>query len=288
MTPSIHYTNPLQECVATKVDFLMINIELCKQSRQLVSKGNRTYWVGVQVSSAIAVAWISSLMWLFSWDLTDCSAIALALGVFVRTFLHTGLFAIAHDAMHNNVLPRHPRENRWIGSLALGMYGFLPYFPCHKLHWQHHCYPAQARDPDFHADSGNSPLWHAVKWYFLFVSTYLNSRQLILTGIGIGLISFAIVAGAKVSLLHLVLFWIVPWCLSSIQLFIFGTYLPHYSIGNPDNLHAARSYYFPKLFSMLACYHFGYHWEHHAYPHLPWYRLPEAVRHGSIEVTSTT
>ena len=262
----------MQACIATKVDFLMTNIDLYELSRQLVSKGNRAYWVGVQVSSAIVVAWICSLVWLFSSDLTEYSAMALVLGVLLRTFLHTGLFAIAHDAMHNNVLPNHPRMNRWIGRLALGMYGFLPYGPCRKLHCRHHCYPAQARDPDFHAGSGKNPFWHAVEWYWLFVSTYLNFRQLILTGIGIGLISFAIVAGAKVSLMHLVLFWIVPWCLSSIQLFIFGTYLPHHSSGNQDNPHAARSHYFPRFFSMLACYHFGYHWEHHAYPHLPWYR----------------
>ena len=266
----------------------MANIDLCKRPRQLLSKGDRSYWFGVQVSSAILVAWISSLVWLFSWDLAECSAIALVIGVLVRTFLHTGLFAIAHDAMHNTVLPNHPRENRWIGRLALGMYGFLPYGPCRKLHWRHHCYPAQARDPDFHADSGKNPFWHAVEWYWLFVSTYLNFRQLILTGIGIGLISFAILAGAKVSLLHLVLFWIVPWCLSSIQLFIFGTYLPHHSSGKQDNPHAARSHYFPRFFSMLACYHFGYHWEHHAYPHLPWYRLPEAVEHGLVKVRSIT
>jgi beta-carotene ketolase (CrtW type) len=26
----------------------------------------------------------------------------------------------------------------------------------------------------------------------------------------------------------------------------------------------------------VSCYFFGYHLEHHAYPYLPWWRLPAA------------
>ena len=237
-------------------------------------------WSGVWISGAIVTAWFASLIVLLSHDLAGCSAIVLVPGVLLRTFLHTGLFAIAHDAMHNTVFPHQPLRNRWVGRLALGMYGLLSYDTCRQLHWQHHRFPTQPLDPDYHAGSGEGSVWSAVGWYFRFVSTYLSVRQVILMAVGIGLCAATLAIGAKVSLLNLVLFWILPWCLSSIQLFFFGTYLPHRMGRSGQKTHAARSYYMPEFLSLLACYHFGYHWEHHAYPNIPWYRLPQVARQG--------
>ena len=62
--------------------------------------------------------------------------------------------------------------------------------------------------------------------------------------------------------------------LSAVQLFYFGTYLPHR--GPHVNEHRARSNDFSTLWSFLTCYHFGYHLEHHRYPMVPWWRLPTA------------
>ena len=36
------------------------------------------------------------------------------------------------------------------------------------------------------------------------------------------------------------------------------------------------------LVSFVSCYHFGYHWEHHVAPHVPWWRLPEARRNTIV------
>lgn len=73
----------------------------------------------------------------------------------------------------------------------------------------------------------------------------------------------------------ILLFWTLPLLLSSVQLFLFGTYLPHRgSLGTTLKTHEVRSWALPPLLSLLSCYHFGYHWEHHRYPQVPWHLLP--------------
>jgi beta-carotene ketolase (CrtW type) len=80
---------------------------------------------------------------------------------------------------------------------------------------------------------------------------------------------------------NVLVFWTVPLVISSLQLFVFGTYLPHrggVGDGSGDGRHQVQSLGFVRIVSLLACYHFGYHWEHHAFPEVPWFRLPELRR----------
>jgi beta-carotene/zeaxanthin 4-ketolase len=81
---------------------------------------------------------------------------------------------------------------------------------------------------------------------------------------------------AGVPLGNLILFWASPALLSTGQLFFFGTYLPHREpqggYTNPDH---AQSNDYPFWLSLLTCYHFGYHWEHHRYPNIAWWQLPK-------------
>jgi beta-carotene ketolase (CrtW type) len=84
--------------------------------------------------------------------------------------------------------------------------------------------------------------------------------------------------------MNVIAFWVLPLVLSSFQLFLFGTYLPHRSEApTAAGCHAVRSLEYSHLLSLLACYHFGYHWEHHAYPAVPWFRLPELRRRVSLD-----
>ncbi len=74
-------------------------------------------------------------------------------------------------------------------------------------------------------------------------------------------------------------FWALPAILSSIQLFYFGTYRPHHLNARPfADHHRARSDEFSLLTSLLACFHFGYHLEHHEMPWIPWWKLPAQHR----------
>ena len=86
-----------------------------------------------------------------------------------------------------------------------------------------------------------------------------------------------LVAGTYHTLVHvvgiesgrLIAMWIVPQVLSSVQLF--GTYLPHRPTQpyQGEGLLKARSNSYPQWLSLITCYHFGYHFEHHYAPLCP-------------------
>jgi beta-carotene/zeaxanthin 4-ketolase len=224
--------------------------------------------IGGLIAIAIISLWIGSLAVLLPIDLSKVHWGWIFPAIFVRTFLHTGLFILAHDAMHQSLLPSHPTWNDRIGTVSLWLYACLPYHICRSNHAKHHQHPAQTGDPDFH--DGIHP--HPLQWYLKFMREYLSPQQclIFLTVIcGVGAIAIGL---CEISPLNLALWGILPLTLSSMQLFIFGTYLPHRHSG--DNPHRARTIDYPLFWSFLSCYHFGYHWEHHEYPRTPWYRIP--------------
>ncbi|HBE17161.1 MAG TPA: beta-carotene ketolase [Cyanobacteria bacterium UBA11149] len=232
-------------------------------------------------AAGIAALGIGSLSFLLPLPLADISLFWLVLAILVRTFLHTGLFIIAHDAMHGSLVPNHKVANDLIGKFAIWLYAFFPYERYRENHWQHHHYPGQIRDPDFHDGIHRHPL----RWYLKFIGEYLPLSQFIILGSSWGLIFYILNQIFDISLVNFIVFWILPLLLSSIQLFYFGTYLPHG--GNEkdsSNSHHAHSTNYPIFWSFLTCYHFGYHWEHHEYPNIPWYRLPEIRFQQNLKV----
>lgn len=187
-----------------------------------------------------------------------------------QTFLYTGLFITAHDAMHGSVYPNHPKINHAMGTIALWLYGFFSYKTLIKKHYLHHRYPASKDDPDFHDDQHQN----FFLWYFTFIKNYLTWGQFW----GFSFIFHSAYFLLKVPVNNLILFWIIPCILSSLQLFYFGTFLPHKEPQNGyQEPHRAQSNSLPTVLSFLTCYHFGYHEEHHQYPQVPWWRLP-AIR----------
>ncbi len=193
----------------------------------------------------------------------------------LRTFLQTGLFILAHDAMHQSLFPHHLGLNHRLGSIALWCYGGLDYQQCCQSHYHHHRHPGSDRDSDL---SGKNA--QILTWYFRFLSNYLSLKLFLKIIVNLGVL-FLLAQGSPLSLSqdfwNLGLFYLLPLILSSWQLFIFGTYLPHRPIpGEPSLPHHSRSLAYPQWLSFLLCFHFGYHWEHHEYPYLPWYKLPLA------------
>jgi beta-carotene ketolase (CrtW type) len=187
------------------------------------------------------------------------------------TFLYTGLFITAHDAMHGTVFPRNRKVNNAIGAAALFAFAMFWWPSTLKNHHAHHAYPGTVKDPDFY----DAHPQNFFRWYFRFFVTYFRIPQLI----GLAVAFNLLVHLAGVHELNTILFWAVPPVLSSLQLFYFGTWLPHRRGrgGFRDN-HNARSNAYPVLLSFLSCYHFGYHWEHHASPQTPWWALPKKRR----------
>lgn len=224
---------------------------------------------GVLIASAILALWIISLGLLLFLDSSQLSSIWILSFVFGRTFIQTGLFIVAHDAIHESVSSRYLRLNHGLGRLASTLYAFLSYEQLERKHRQHHQYPGQINDPDFHDGIHRNML----AWYRKFMRGYLDFRQSCCLSLGMGLIFVVFCFGFHISLANLFLYWLLPIILSSIQLFLFGTYLPHRP-NTTVNAHHAVSSRFPLFWSLLSCYHFGYHWEHHEYPKVPWYQLP--------------
>jgi beta-carotene ketolase (CrtW type) len=194
----------------------------------------------------------------------------------VQTFLHTGLFITAHDAMHGSVYPRNRGVNDAIGAVATTLYALFSYRTLHEKHWEHHREPGTDEDPDFH---DHQSFW---RWYGHFVWEYIGWAQIL------GMAAVYNIAHhlLGIPVWNLNVFWVLPACLSTLQLFYFGTFLPHRTPeGNEDfsDEHRSRSNDFHPVLSFLSCYHFGYHWEHHEHPGCPWWRLPEVRREQTID-----
>ena len=225
---------------------------------------------GILIAFIIMGLWASSLFFLLSLDISNIQAswIWILPIILWQTFLYTGLFITAHDAMHGVVFPQNSKFNNLIGSIAILIYGLFSYKALLKKHWLHHHHPASELDPDFH-DNKHKNLF---AWYFHFMKGYWSWTRLL----GLIFIFKVLHYGLHIPEINLTLFWVIPPILSSVQLFYFGTFLTHREPrGGYTNPHRAQSNPFPIFWSFITCYHFGYHQEHHEYPHVPWWKLPE-------------
>jgi beta-carotene/zeaxanthin 4-ketolase len=221
---------------------------------------------GIAIASIVIALWMTSLISLFMLDILKTSPIWSISGFLLRIFLSTGLFITAHDAMHGSVLPGHPKLNHGVGAIALFLYALLPYQEMLRKHHLHHRFPTDDRDPDFHENQ------NFAVWYFHFMKGYWSWTGFFAM-LAIGLLFHALL---HVAFANLLLFWLLPLAFSSLQLFYFGTFLPHRrSEEGCEAPYYSRTYPLPSLLSFLTCYHFGYHYEHHQCPHVPWWQLPK-------------
>ena len=237
---------------------------------------------GLWLTAGILLGWCGSLLLLLPTSLSTLPPVGVASAVLARTLLQTGLFIVAHDAMHGTLWPGQPLANRRIGQLSLVLYAALPYASCRRNHVLHHRHAGTSRDPDHHGAGDPS----IVRWYRRFMAAYLSPWQLTalvlswlaLTGLA------APFSASPVS--NVLLYGVLPTLLSSLQLFLVGTFLPHRHGGSvvagAAVDHQPRSLDLPVWLSLLSCYHFGYHWEHHAFPQLAWHELPEARRRVKV------
>lgn len=212
---------------------------------------------------------------IFAWALVQGVVLwgppgALALAV-ILVFLYTGLFITAHDAMHGAVAPGRPRLNRVLGALCARLHASFDFEQLRVAHLRHHADPAGGGDPDHH--DGDARF---LPWFLRFMGGYLTVGQLLRMALAFWLL--CLVAPPH----RVALGWALPAILSALQLFTFGIWRVHREPpgGWGDDPFRARSERFPRWLSWLTCWHFGHHREHHRYPHLPWWRLPEAPRVG--------
>jgi beta-carotene ketolase (CrtW type) len=180
--------------------------------------------------------------------------------VLVQMHLYTGLFITAHDAMHGTVSSNKAINNA-AGFTATFVYAAFWYPKLYTKHHQHHQYVHTDLDPDYH--QGNF-----LSWYVRFIRNYLSIWQVVWMAILFNILKIWIPQP------NLIMFWVVPSLLSTLQLFYFGTYQPHK--GEHDNKYHSRTQKRNHMMAFLSCYFFGYHYEHHASPGTPWWQLHKA------------
>jgi beta-carotene ketolase (CrtW type) len=240
----------------------------------------RDSFKGIIIATVILCAWLWHLWTALTLPLASVHPAFIAAMLVLQTFLYTGLFITAHDAMHGSVCRHYRRLNTAIGFVAVTLYALFSYKKLWFKHWEHHRHVATPNaDPDFHDGEHTG----VVRWYAHFLLTYISWQQLV----GMALVFNILTRFMGLAVENVLLFWVFPALASTVQLFYFGTYLPHREPEDGHhNAHRSNPNNWHVLWSFLACYHFGYHYEHHDSPATPWWKLPALHRAMSGEPQS--
>lgn len=225
-------------------------------------------FIGLGLCALVVVSWLSlHVFGVFSFRLSWASAPLVPVIALLQCWLSVGVFIIAHDAMHGSLVPYRPRTNAVIGASILFLYAGFIWPKLRAAHMAHHRAPGTEDDPDFFVGESER-FW---PWYKVFFSRYFGLTSIVFVCTVVAI--YILVLGASVA--NVVLLYGLPAIGSSLQLFYFGTYLPHRheDVSFIDD-HNARTNDFSYLASLMTCFHFGYHHEHHLSPNVPWWALP--------------
>ena len=176
----------------------------------------------------------------------------------IPAHLYTGLFITAHESWHGNI-STHKTLNKFIGVLACALFAYNSYNKIQTGHHKHHSHPTSDHDPEFSKTRKFFP------WLFSFIFHYLTIWQFVFMAITTTVMLEFFNTG------NIILYYLAPTFIATIQLFYFGTYLPHR--GEYENKHQSGTQKKNHVWAFLSCYFFGYHYEHHYSPRTPWYQL---------------
>lgn len=218
--------------------------------------------MGIIIAFAIILLWMSHLIYILNFVDISFTNPFFFIHIFIQAYLYTGLFITGHDAMHGTV-SSNKIANKLIGIISTFLFAGLSYNRLIKNHFQHHKHPGEESDPDFYIKSQNF-----FAWWFWFMVRYTTLTQLLIMAAAFNILKIWFNDAT------LVVFWVLPAFLGTLQLFFFGTYLPH-KYPHTENMspHNARTQKKNHLWAMLSCYFFGYHHEHHESPKTPWWQL---------------
>ncbi len=211
---------------------------------------------GLLIALIIICCWVTSTILLMQWTV-DFNNPLVYFFVLLQMHLYTGLFITAHDAMHGTI-SSNKFLNNLTGYTCTFFYALFWYPKLYTKHHLHHKHVHTIADPDYY----EGIFW---RWYWQFITNYLSIWQVVAMAIIFNILKLWIPQT------NLLLFWVAPALLSTLQLFYFGTYQPHK--GEHNNLHHSRSQRKNHLAAFLSCYFFGYHYEHHHSPGTPWWLL---------------
>lgn len=217
--------------------------------------------MGIAIGLFIISAWILHCFYILETVTCSFDSLSMWFHIYVQTYLSVGLFITAHDAMHGTV-SLHKKANNTIGWLACFLFAGMSFKRLIKNHMDHHRFPGTEHDPDFDMSQ-----WY-ISWFLRFMIHYTTISQLVIMGALFNILQL------RYSQSSLWLLWALPSLLGALQLFTFGTYLPHRT-PHTDQMqpHNARTLTKNHVYAMLTCYFFGYHHEHHESPGTPWWKL---------------
>jgi beta-carotene/zeaxanthin 4-ketolase len=220
--------------------------------------------MGIILAFSIIILWATHLVYLLSNVEFSAGNPWMYLHILLQGYLYTGLFITGHDAMHGTVT-RSRTLNNLIGATAIFLFAGMSYNRLKKNHMEHHRFPAEAEDPDFY--TGSQSFW---KWWGVFMWRYLTVGQIIIMAATFNVLIHIF----GMDNLKVLVYWALPAILGTLQLFYFGVYQPH-RLPHEESMmpHRARTQGKNHLWAMLSCYFFGYHFEHHENPRLPWWKL---------------
>lgn len=214
------------------------------------------------------------------------------------------LAVLAHDAVHFRLLPGR-LANDAVGNVLLAWPVFISVEGFRHFHGSHHQHLGGDKD-------GNRQLWRThdasgqltAEWTFpksaLGLGRMLLLRSAGLTGLWwlfrgvVGGLFFGVSRrGAAVRLLFYVAlaacltaldgwgvflrYWLVPYCTWHVAIQYLRLVCEHSAVRSEDRRYAETRTTIPGLLGRLFVLprHIGYHIEHHWYPSVPFYRLPE-------------
>ena len=71
---------------------------------------------GIGIATAVITLWLVSLVLLLSSEIPAHHPLFVFPAILWQSFLYTGLFITAHDAMHGTIVRGHPRINNLIAT----------------------------------------------------------------------------------------------------------------------------------------------------------------------------
>jgi fatty acid desaturase len=268
-----------------------------KELSQL-NPGTAVFWTFVQWASIGAAITLCLTFW---------NPILYVLAVMFIGARQHALMVLGHDASHYRTL-----RTRWQNDLFANIFMMWPTFASvegfRKFHGTHHQYTNLPDDGNRHiwythdAAGDLAPDWRYPKTLWGLVGVLLR-RAAFYTGlfwivrglVGSTLIPspgwmraarLAFYASLAVALTYFggwyafLLFWIVPFCTWHIASQYMRLICEHSAVESEEEEYAITRTTIPTLLErifILPC-NIGYHLEHHWYPSVPFYRLPELHR----------
>ncbi len=175
--------------------------------------------IGLGLAAAIIGSWLAvDVCRVFFWPLASVPPIAVALTIALQCWLSVGLFIVAHDAMHGSLAPFRPASTGWSASLSRALCRVRLLAAQSRSIICIIAMPAPRTTPiSTRVRRTGSRLVCGVHARVLSACASFSCWRR----------SCGLSARARRAARQLLMFWAVPALLSSLQLFTFGTYLPH-------------------------------------------------------------